>query len=200
MNSDKKSQQYLFGFKSNNIAPAKGRILIAEPLLQGKHFSRSVILLTEHNDSGSMGLVLNKPLLLNVNDMVDLFPSCHSPLFLGGPVHTDHLFYIHTLGNLIPKSYPLYNNLFWGGDLNVLRQLLDQNIVNPQQVRFFTGYAGWNSSQLADEIEDKSWIVSLIDTNTIMDIDTDNLWEDAVTELGKNYRHWLNFPQNPMYN
>ncbi len=196
---DKRIYDYLFNFK-NIIAPAKGRVLIAEPLLQGKYFARTVILLVEYNQEGSMGLVLNKPLSLNVNERVDLFPSCESPLFLGGPVHTDHLFFIHTVGNLIPQSHPIGSNLFWGGDLKTVQNLLDNKIITASQIRFFTGYAGWGKLQLTDEIEDKSWVVSLLNTETIMQQNTQDLWEIAIKELGKKYRHWLNFPQNPQFN
>ncbi len=189
-----------FKYKSNNIAPTKGRVLIAEPLLQGKHFSRSVILLTEHDGNGSMGFVLNKPLLLNVNDLVDVFPTCKSPLFLGGPVNTDHLFFIHTVGHLIPHSRPLGANLFFSGDFLSVRKLLENELITPQQIRFFSGYAGWGLGQLQDEIEEKSWIVSLLSTETIMKTNTENLWQIAVSELGNSYRHWLNFPKNPQHN
>ncbi len=196
---NKKFYDYLFDFK-NAIPPAKGRVLLAEPLLQGRYFARSVILLVEHNQKGSMGLVLNKPLSFNVNEKVDLFPSCESPLFLGGPVHTNHLFYIHTAGNLIPQSYPLSNDLFWGGDLKTVQNLLDNKIITSEQIRFFTGYAGWDKLQLVDEIDEKSWIVSLLSTETILQEAPQDLWKIAVSELGKKYRHWLNFPENPQHN
>lgn len=193
------NHEYLFDF-DNKIALAKGRVLIAEPLLQGRHFSRSVILLTDHNKDGSMGLVLNKPLLVNVNEMVDLFPTCSSTLFMGGPVHTDHLFYIHTLGSLVPQSYPLGKNLFWGGNLDTLSKLLDEKIATPQQIRFFTGYAGWGVGQLEQEVEEKSWVVSLLSVEQIMNTPHQKLWDTAVYDLGRNYHHWLHFPESPNYN
>lgn len=200
MNSKGENHKHLFDFANNNIAPAKGRVLVAEPFLHGKYFARSVILLIEHHEKGSMGLVLNKPLLLHVNEMVDLLPTCKTPLFLGGPVSTDHLFYIHTLGNLIPQSYPLAENLFWGGDLQVLESLLKENIATPQQVRFFTGYAGWSKEQLEEEIQEKSWVVSLLSTEILLNTATETLWDVAVSQLGKDFSHWLHFPKNPLLN
>lgn len=200
MHHKNENHEHFFHVKSNKIAPAKGRVLIAEPLLQGRHFARSVILLTDHNEKGSMGLVLNKPLSVNVNDMVDALPTLRTPLFLGGPVHTNHLFYIHTLGNLVPQSYPLGARLFWGGDLKTLHRLIDEKIATPEQVRFFTGYAGWGEGQLQDEIQEKSWMVSLLSTQTIMHTDTKPLWQTAVAELGRSYKNWLHFPENPILN
>ncbi len=189
-----------FNYKPTNIALAKGRILIAEPLLDGRHFSRSVILLTEHNERSSMGFVLNKPLEVLVHERVNIFPTCKSPLFLGGPVNNDHLFFIHSLGNLIPDSQPLGANLFWGGDLQTVQELLESGIVADSQIRFFTGYAGWSAGQLEQEIQEKSWLVSLPKFDTLLKTQPEELWQEAVTDLGKPYRHWLNFPENPIYN
>ncbi len=184
---------------ATGILPAKGRILIAEPLLQGKHFSRSVILITEHNENGTMGFVLNKPVLIpEKGSVVDIFPTCKSPLFLGGPVHTDHLFFIHTLGSLIPKSRLLFGELFWGGDLNTVQELLEQRLISSNEIRFFTGYAGWSLGQLEEELQQHAWVISLLDTNTLMN--EKNLWEFAVKDLGSPYRHWLHFPEKPHYN
>lgn len=200
MNKRSKNLTDFFNYKPTNISPARGRVLIAEPLLEGQHFSRSVILLTEHNKKGSMGLVLNKPLRIQVNERVDIFPTCKSPLFLGGPVDTDHLFFIHTLGKLIPESYPLGANLFWGGDLKTVQELLENGIVTESQIRFFSGYAGWSIGQLEDEIDETSWVVSLLSTETLMQTPPEKLWKTAIRELGGSYNYWLNFPENPIYN
>ncbi|MBS9768934.1 MAG: YqgE/AlgH family protein [Flavobacteriaceae bacterium] len=186
-----------FNYPTNNIPLAKGRVLIAEPLLQGEHFSRSVILLTEHNENGSMGFVLNKPILHEeTNKPINIFPTCESPLFAGGPVHTDHLFYIHTVGHLIPNSRPLFANLFWGGDLMTVQNLLTNNVINSHEIRFFTGYAGWGIGQLANEIEEKSWAVSLLSTPSIMK--DKNLWQTAVQELGKTVSLLAEYPQETL--
>ncbi|PVX50731.1 putative transcriptional regulator [Balneicella halophila] len=200
MENQNQKFEFLFTPKRNKIAPAIGRVLIAEPLLQGKFFTRSVILLTEHNHNGSMGLVLNKPLILNVSEAVDLLPTCHSPIYLGGPVHKDHLFYIHTLGNKIPQSYPLSNDLFWGGDLNTLQELLENGEINSHQVRFFTGASGWSLGQLEDELAENSWVVSMLSTDTIMNTESEKLWETAVSELGRRYSHWIHFPESLILN
>lgn len=189
-----------FTIKSNDILPRKGRVLIAAPLLRGKYFSRSVVLLADHNEKGTMGFVLNKSLHLNVNEMVDLLPQCNCPLYLGGPVNTDHLFFIHSLGELIPESYALGNDLYWGGNLNVLYELLDNRVATPQHVRFFTGYAGWSSGQLAEEMEDESWLVSSLNSKTILQSNPKQLWKTAVNSLGKEYEHWHLFPMNPSLN
>lgn len=189
----------IFDFKRNGIAPQKGEILVAAPLLQGKHFNQSIILITEHNEEGSMGFVLNKPLSISINEMLNSFNQLKNTVFLGGPVNTDYLFYIHKL-EIVPESLPLGNGLFWGGNLTSIINLLNENSSYQEQIKFFSGYSGWSSKQLQKEIELKSWLVSHLDTHSIMNTPSENLWTLGVQSLGKPYEYWLNFPSNPMYN
>lgn len=189
-----------FDFPSTNIAVGKGRILVAEPLMQCKYFGRSIVLLSEQNDMGSMGFVLNNPLSFNVNEMVDALPNIRNPLFLGGPVHTNHLFYMHTLGKLVPHSVPIADGIYWGGKLEVLSHLVEEQVVTQQQVRFFSGYAGWSAGQLEAELKEKSWLVAEVNISELLSLAPDKMWEKVVANLGSNYAHWLNFPKNPQDN
>ncbi|MCD4737049.1 MAG: YqgE/AlgH family protein, partial [Bacteroidales bacterium] len=88
----------ILNIKTNDTEPTKGKILISEPFLTDYYFKRSVVLLAEHNEDGSFGLILNKPVNLEFNDILKNFPTFHGQMFLGGPVKTDSLFFIHTLG------------------------------------------------------------------------------------------------------
>lgn len=190
----------IFNFKSNNILPKKGRILVSEPFSQDKHFKRSVILLTEHDNKGTMGFVLNKPMKMKVSEMVNSLKNFHNAIYLGGPLNTDYLFYIHTFGKLIPDSLPLYDGLYWGGNLETIIDLFEKKQISHENIRFFKGYTGWSPAQLTNEIENKFWLVSQIDSHTIIETPVERLWEVAVQSLGKTYHYWLNFPSNPIYN
>ena len=86
------------------LKPACGRFLISEPSLQDFYFRKSVVLLAEHNDEGSFGLIVNKPVSVKLSEIVKGFPVFESPVFLGGPVKTDSLFYLHTCGEAIRES------------------------------------------------------------------------------------------------
>lgn len=189
-----------FDFPSSGISPSKGRILVAEPLMQGKYFSRSIVLLSEQSRIGSMGFVLNNPLNFKVNEMVDALPNIQNPLFLGGPVHTHHLFYMHTLGEIIPNSIPIADGIYWGGKLDVLIHFIENKVVMDSQVHFFSGYAGWSAGQLEAELEEKSWLVAERNITELLSLSPDVLWKEVVTDLGADYSHWLNFPRNPMDN
>jgi len=75
--------------------PVQGSLLISEPFLVDSYFKRSVVLLSEHDDKGTLGFILNKPTDVTLNEAVDDFPDFKVPLYFGGPVETDTLFYIH---------------------------------------------------------------------------------------------------------
>ena len=101
--------------------PKKGDILISEPLLLDDNFQRSVILLTEHNTEGSVGLILNKPTSRALNTVLEDFPEVANRLYFGGPVESSNLYFIHQYGKLIPDSIEITQGLFWGGDFEILK-------------------------------------------------------------------------------
>ncbi len=87
--------------KTNNLSPAKGRLLLSEPFMGDYYFGRSVILLAEHNEDGTIEVILNKPATVGFNEVLRDFPEFDAPVYIGGPVETNSLFYIHTLGEQI---------------------------------------------------------------------------------------------------
>jgi len=192
----------IFKIKHNNLRPGKGRILISEPFLQNVFFQRAVILLVEHNLKGSMGLVLNKRTNLLVNDF---FPEMNFlqniPIYLGGPVRSNHLFFIHTLGNeIIPNGVKIVNNLYFDGDFEALKRYIMQGSSVEGKVRFFLGYSGWSENQLTDEIVRDSWLVGNSSIKNIMQAEGDSFWNHSVDSLGNQYKTWKNYPVNPEMN
>ena len=91
----------IFKIKSNDIQPSRGKILISEPFLCDDIFSRSVILIVDHTSEGSMGLVMNKQLPVLVNEVINEFKYLDDiPLYKGGPIGIDTLFYLHKFDNI----------------------------------------------------------------------------------------------------
>ena len=181
--------------------PSQGKLLISEPSLRDFYFGRSVVLLIEHNpDEGTIGLILNKPINLKLNEVVKDFPQVDFPLYLGGPVHPERLYYLHTLGNQIPGSIEIIDGLFWGGQIERLIALINAGEVAPDQVRFFIGYAGWESGQLNRELGEKSWIVTQSNIQIAMHTSTDKMWSGMLRELGNDYAIWANYPSDPILN
>lgn len=182
------------------LQPAKGMVLIAEPFLQGPYFSRSIILLTEHGSEGAVGFVINKSTVVYPDEVIDDLFNFEGELFIGGPVSSNTLHFIHTLGDLVPGSIPITSGIFWGGDFNKVKVLINQGLADSKDVKFFAGYSGWSPGQLEDEIAENSWVVTTLDDQEIMKGNSNTIWQNSLKGLGDVYRTWSNFPRNPAFN
>ncbi|HJZ41806.1 MAG TPA: YqgE/AlgH family protein [Bacteroidales bacterium] len=191
---------YDFFQTENTLLPQKGRILISEPFLMDNYFKRSIVLLTEHSEEGTVGFVLNKPMNMRVNEIITDFPPVDAFVSLGGPVQTNTLHYVHTLGDIIPGSMKIMENVFWGGEFDVIRRLLESGSLNNENIRFFLGYSGWQSDQLEDELNDNAWVVAEISPQEIMTPMNKHFWNKTLNRLGIKYQMWSNFPENPQMN
>lgn len=191
----------ILNIKKSTARPTRGRVLISNPFLSDYFFKRAVVLLVDHGEDGSFGVIVNKPLDFSLDEVTSSFKPATSKVFLGGPVKTEGLFYIHTLGDLIPDSLQVMKGLWWGGNLEVLEDMmLSDTASTMQNVRFYMGYSGWVTNQLRGEIQSRSWAIANINPMEIMASDTDNLWNNKVRELGKSYDPWLKLPADPSYN
>ena len=181
------------------LAPRQGSILISEPSLRDYYFRQSVVLLAEHNQDGTFGLIINKPIEARLKDLLSEFSEFDLPVFLGGPVKTDSIFYIHTRDG-IEDSMPIMEGLYWGGDLDVIRSMLTDKSLDPVDIRFFVGYAGWSPHQLDREIKEKSWVLSQSTVQEILCDHPEDLWGNYLKSMGRDYAIWANFPADPTFN
>jgi putative transcriptional regulator len=186
--------------KTNNLKPAKGKILISEPFLIDYYFKRSVVLLAEHSEEGTFGLILNKPVDIKISDIIEKFPDLDTPVYLGGPVKTDNIYFIHSKGEQINGSMEIIPGIYWGGEIEIVKELIALGKVSSSEIKFFVGYSGWVSRQLEAELEKNSWLVSDIKANDIMAIQTVDLWNTVVENMGSDYSYWNNFPSDPVLN
>jgi putative transcriptional regulator len=177
-----------------------GSLLIAEPFQNDNYFKRAVVLLSEHDNQGTLGFILNKPTDLKVNDAVDDFPTFDAPLYFGGPVNTDLLFYIHTVGKLLEGSLEIIPGVYWGGDYEKLMYLADTKQVSPGQFRFFAGYSGWEPGQLKEEIREKVWIPTKATRQFAFADKPRNLWSEVLRSMGNEFAMLANFPEDPHLN
>lgn len=190
----------IFKIQTNNLKPRKGRILIAEPFLPGSYFNRSVVFLVACSEKGAVGFILNKKVDFPIHDIINDFPEFNSQVYIGGPVATDSVYYIHKLGSQLKGSIKVSENIYWGGDFEELKKMIYLGEVKPSDIRFFLGYSGWDSGQLEEEIKENSWLVNDISEESVMsDLDPSS-WIDFVKRVGKRYKLWENFPENPSMN
>jgi len=184
-----------------DLKPKKGKLLIAEPTLTGDvSFNRSVVLLAEHNDDGSVGFILNKPLEYHISDLVTEI-EIPFQVYNGGPVEQDNLYFIHKVPHLIANSIEISDGIYWGGDFDKTIDLINKEVISEEDIRFFLGYSGWSSLQLDQELSSKSWIVVKNDyESAIIHKSSAAFWKEKMLELGGNYLLWSNSPENPSLN
>ena len=115
-----------------------------------ENFERTVILLCEHNDNGSFGLVLNQGMSLTLSDVIDDNYS-EQPLFTGGPVQQNTLHFLHRLGAEVEQTTEVAEDIYWGGNFEYLKTMLNFQSKPHADVRLFIGYSGWSESQLKEE-------------------------------------------------
>ena len=112
------------GYPTQQILPETGRILVAEPFLSDNYFKRSVVLLTEFTPEGSIGFILNKPLDISIQDVMADTPDFDALVLMGGPVGRDTLHFLHTLGDTIQGSRKIMEGIYWGGDFEKIKELI----------------------------------------------------------------------------
>ncbi len=194
-------QMDIFNFKDRVTEPRKGDLLISEPFLADQNFSRTVILLCDHNEEGSLGFVLNKPANFNLNDVTDEEGLFEKELFIGGPVQQDTLHFIYRSPMVLEGSIEVKEGLYWGGNFEQLLTLAKDQEIRSEDFKFFVGYSGWASGQLMDELNVNSWIISRnIKTEQIFNTDIKSLWKEVLNAMGGKFKVISNFPVDPRLN
>ena len=183
-----------------NQHAATGSLLISEPLQSDSFFKRSVILLSEHDTEGTLGFILNKLTDVKINDAVEDFPVFNAPLFFGGPVETDTLFYLHTVGHLLKDSKEIVKGVFLGGDYDELKFLINTKQVSPEQIRFYAGYSGWKPNQVEDELYHNAWMLGKGNAEFTFYPEPEVLWSQVLRSMKNKYSLLANFPDDPTLN
>ncbi|MDD7887878.1 YqgE/AlgH family protein [Flavivirga sp. 57AJ16] len=183
------------------IKPKKGDLLIAEPAIIGDvSFNRSIVLIADHSQDGSIGFILNKPLDYTINELIPEVEATYK-VYNGGPVEQDNLYFIHKIPKLIPESIEISLGIFWGGDFSKVAELITKGDIDEKDIRFFLGYSGWEANQLEEELKANSWVVTEnIYKNNIIEKDYKSFWKEKMLEFGGEYSIWSNAPENPNYN
>jgi putative transcriptional regulator len=181
--------------------PKTGSLLIAEPFLKDPNFSRTVIFLCQHLPEGSFGLVVNKVLTLSINDVMDNVKNNKFKLYYGGPVQLDTVHFLHKKPSLIPGSSKVADGIYWGGDFDTVISLINDNLLNADDIRFYLGYSGWEKDQLKEEMEiSNTWLAVDAKPKLVFTNNTEELWKDAITELGDAFKLFKNYPIDPQLN
>lgn len=195
----------LFNIDFPSRLPVAGSLLIAEPFLRESYFNHAVICLVEHDaGEGSMGVVLNRLTGHTLGELVEGVAECAAgePVYCGGPMSCDRLYYLHTLGpDIIPGAQPVGNGLWIGGDFEMMKQYVNAGYPIAGHVRFFIGYSGWDAGQLDGELRKHVWAVTDWSSPAVLLEDSeDHFWHRHVRALGPDFRGWRYHPLNPRAN
>jgi putative transcriptional regulator len=185
----------------SRLAPSSGKLLISEPFLTDPNFKRSVVLLAEHQEGGTMGFVLNQPSTLILKDVIPELDNAEFPLYIGGPVGLDTIHFVHRCYDRISDGEEIAKGIYWGGNFEALKILIGNNSIEADEIKFFIGYSGWAEEQLDDEIKENTWIVSdQFHPDVVFSDNEEELWKEAIINLGPKYAHVSQFPSDPNLN
>lgn len=183
------------------VTPATGILLIAEPFLKDPDFMRSVVLLCRHEDEqGSFGFTLNKLFHQTLDELIPDLHDFELPVYTGGPVQADTLHYIHQYPHLLTSSQKITDDVYWGGDFEMLKTLLRNGEIEADKIKFFLGYSGWGSNQLQNEMSEKTWLTVNANRKIVFDTAAENIWKESLHQLGGKYEMMVHFPTDPQLN
>lgn len=186
--------------RMDNVKLEQGKLLVSEPFLADPYFKRTVVLVSEHSKEGSVGFILNKLTDIKLSEAIKDFPESNFPVYFGGPVQMDTLHYIHKLGDQLPGSKEICKGIYWGGDFDILKVMIEADKIKPGDIRFFIGYSGWTPEQLEQEMLNKAWIVSNANEKFAFNDNPKGLWGQVLRSLGNEFAIIANFPENPSLN
>ena len=154
-----------------------GTILISSPNLEDPNFEKVVICICEYNNKGAMGFVINQQFSRNLNELLE-FSNCKNlPLFAGGPMMNENLYFIHQRPDIIKDGAILADGIYLGGNFKQAVTHINTSIHPEEDIKLFIGYCGWDAHQLEEEINEGSWMITNTSRQIILSYNTLALWE-----------------------
>jgi len=141
------------------MADLTGKILISTPTMDDAGFRDAAVFIVEHNGNGALGFVINKIFERRLNELVEFSSSPAFPLFDGGPVDKEHLYFIHKHNDLIPGGVRVSEDMYYGGDFKKVIAYINSKTLTTSDIKIFIGYCGWDKGDIEAEIAEGSWTV-----------------------------------------
>lgn len=179
---------------------APGILLIADPFLKDPNFLRTVVLLCEHKEEGSFGFVLNRKYENTLDELIPELEGHQLPVYYGGPVQMDTIHFLHQYPEEIPGGQEVIKGVYWGGDFESVIDLIKNENIDHNRIRFYIGYSGWSNGQLSDEMNEKTWLTVEATRRLIFHRNYEEIWKDSLKHLGGDYEIMVNFPIDPQLN
>jgi putative transcriptional regulator len=179
---------------------APGILLIADPFLKDPNFLRTVVFLCEHKEEGSFGFVLNRQYENTLDELIPELEGHKLPVYYGGPVQIDSIHFLHQYPEDIPGGQEVIKGVYWGGDFDAVVNLIKNEMIDANKIRFFIGYSGWSEGQLTTEMNEKTWLTVKANRKLIFHSNFTEIWKDALKYMGGDYEIMANFPIDPQLN
>jgi len=176
----------------------RGKLLVASPALVDPNFARTVIFITEHNDEGAMGIVLDRPSETAVESVVPELAEIAGgePIYVGGPVQPEALVLLAEFSNLEAAAWIVVADVgLASADVD-----LEELAASVRRGRVYAGYSGWGPGQLEAEMEVESWIVEPPLPAELFPEDPATLWNDVLARKGGQYALLARMPVDPSVN
>lgn len=178
-----------------------GNILISDPFMFDGVFKDTIIIVGDYSrDEGTVGFILNNPIDLRVDELIKDFPNDEHRLYLGGPVGQDSIHYIHTRGDLFDQATEISPGVFWGGNFDKLKVLIEKELISTNEIKFFVGYSGWSPGQLEGELKDHAWMVDKMDVNYLKRVPDRLMWKKCMKLKGQAFEIIANMDRKAILN
>ena len=180
-------------FHDRKAATLANQFLVAMPGLDDENFNHSVTLLCEHTDGGALGLVINRPLTLRLQDMLDQMGlageqiDAEASVYWGGPVQPERGFVVHSSPGEWDSSMPIGEDLYITTSRDILAAI--GRGEGPKHYFVALGYAGWGAGQLEDEVLRNSWLNTPVDSAILFKTPAGDRWRAATRLLGVDVSH-----------
>lgn len=186
--------------QSGHFRSLQGYILAANSAIQDPNFSRTVVFIIEHDESGAFGLIINRPENFTLKRALgEELPQLTEDIsiYQGGPVRPEALFILHSdaLADET-ESEEVIPGVFFGSNRNLLLELLE----NPYPFHVYHGYAGWGPGQLEHEIQENSWVEIHATEDIIFSEEPVKLWREALNHRGGLFAYFAEKIRDPFLN
>jgi putative transcriptional regulator len=175
----------------------KGTFLIATPDVESGVFFRSVILVCEHSPHGSFGIVINKPLDLELPEEIistDQLANPNVEIRAGGPVQTNQMMLLHSSAHIPEQTIEICEGIFLGGDVQFLQDAVSK--TDGPNIRLCFGFTGWQMGQLEREFLDGGWFIWPASAKHLFETKPEKLWQVLLREMGGKYASLSMIPED----
>ncbi len=166
-------------------------LLVAHPRLDGSDFARTVVVVTFPQDTGPMGVVLNRPIGVTLGTLFEESPAIkdrEDTVYSGGPVQPDAILFLFRSPEHPVKALPVVEDIYLSADGKLFDELMTKPAQGSTQ-RFYVGYSGWAEGQLDAEVERGDWFVLPAEADVIYAMPVEEMWETLLVRATAETAH-----------